>query len=79
MTDLTHSQLRNIDVLDYAHGARFRLTTGLLSAAAKTWNLWRQRSRERRELARASSYDLADIGFSVPQAKFEMNKPFWRE
>jgi uncharacterized protein YjiS (DUF1127 family) len=39
---------------------------------------WRQRARERRELATLDDYLLHDIGLSRSQAQFESGKPFWR-
>jgi uncharacterized protein YjiS (DUF1127 family) len=39
---------------------------------------WRQRARERRELAGLDDYVLHDIGLSRSQAQFESGKPFWR-
>ena len=44
--------------------------------------LWRQRRRERRELAefaRLGDRILADIGLTRGSAEFLINKPFWRE
>lgn len=40
---------------------------------------WRQRQRERTELARLDPRTLADIGLTRAQAEFLSNKPFWRE
>jgi len=40
--------------------------------------LWRQRARERAELARMSEYELKDIGLGNCAARWEINKPFWR-
>jgi uncharacterized protein YjiS (DUF1127 family) len=39
---------------------------------------WRQRTRERRELATLDDYLLHDIGLSRSQAQFESGKAFWR-
>jgi uncharacterized protein YjiS (DUF1127 family) len=39
---------------------------------------WRDRNRDRRELARLTSRDLHDLGVSTSQVEFEINKPFWR-
>jgi uncharacterized protein YjiS (DUF1127 family) len=41
--------------------------------------LWRQRRRERAELAALDERTLADIGLSRGEAEFLSNKPFWRE
>ncbi len=44
-----------------------------------TVRLWRQRVRERDQLARLDERMLADIGLTRGQAEFLINKPFWRE
>ena len=40
--------------------------------------LWRLRANQRAELERLSDRDLRDMGLSRNEARFEMNKPFWR-
>jgi uncharacterized protein YjiS (DUF1127 family) len=40
---------------------------------------WRQRSRERAQLAALDARMLADIGLSHADAEFLANKPFWKE
>lgn len=40
---------------------------------------WRQRSREREQLARLSERDLHDLGLSRGTVYAEVRKPFWRE
>lgn len=40
--------------------------------------LWIERSRQRRELAALSDYQLRDIGLSRADAHWEYSKPFWR-
>jgi uncharacterized protein YjiS (DUF1127 family) len=40
---------------------------------------WRQRSRERAELAALDDRSLADIGLTRGDAEFLANKPFWKE
>jgi uncharacterized protein YjiS (DUF1127 family) len=40
---------------------------------------WRQRARERAELARMSQTELRDIGVSSSDRWEEINKPFWRK
>ena len=45
------------------------------------WRLlreWRQRARERRDLARLGERELHDIGLSRSLVFNEINKPFWR-
>jgi uncharacterized protein YjiS (DUF1127 family) len=44
-----------------------------------TFNTWRQRARERAELAGLSDRALCDIGLSRADAEFIANKPFWKE
>jgi len=41
--------------------------------------LWRQRSRARRELLARSERELRDIGITRCDAHQEAKKPFWRE
>ena len=45
---------------------------------AETLHLWRQRYRDRRELARWTERDLHDIGVSRSDIAHELEKPFWR-
>jgi len=45
---------------------------------AETFHLWRQRYRDRRELARWTERDLHDIGVSRSDIAHEIEKPFWR-
>jgi uncharacterized protein YjiS (DUF1127 family) len=44
-----------------------------------TWREWRQRNRDRAELATLDERTLADIGLSRGEAEFLINKPFWRQ
>ena len=39
---------------------------------------WQARNRQRREAARLTARDLADIGLTRDQLQFELSKPFWR-
>ncbi len=41
------------------------------------YRLWRQRQRQRRQLASMSDHLLKDIGVSRYDALQEANKPFW--
>ena len=43
-----------------------------------TLQLWRERYRQRRELAQWSERDLADIGLNHGAIVDEVNKPFWQ-
>ena len=52
---------------------------GTYTAFANVLQLWRQRSHERTELAKLDPRSLRDLGLSESAARFEANKPFWRE
>jgi len=58
----------------FRSAARRSAGTGLYA----TLGVWRQRARERAQLARLSDRMLADIGISRADAEFLINKPFWR-
>ena len=40
---------------------------------------WRRLAAERRQLARFSRRELADVGLTEADALVELNKPFWRD
>ena len=44
-----------------------------------TLRQWRQRIRDRRELAGLGEAVLHDIGISRAEAQYLANKPFWKE
>ncbi len=48
----------------------------------KNWftlvNIWRQRSRQRKQLARLDQHLLKDIGLTKEMAAKEIAKPFWK-
>lgn len=46
--------------------------------ATKVLAIWRQRSRQRHELARMPYREMADIGLSADARNREVTKPFWR-
>jgi uncharacterized protein YjiS (DUF1127 family) len=50
----------------------------ILSQVAETVRVWRQRYRDRRELAKWSNRELHDIGISWSDVAYEAEKPFWR-
>ncbi|WKA28117.1 DUF1127 domain-containing protein [Bradyrhizobium roseum] len=50
----------------------------ILSQVAETFHVWRQRYRDRRELAKWSARELHDIGISWSDVAYEADKPFWR-
>lgn len=51
---------------------------GLFSQLAETFRLWRERYAMRCELSRWSERDLHDIGVSLTDVAYELDKPFWR-
>ena len=48
------------------------------AGVGETLHLWRQRYRDRRELASWTERDLHDIGVSWSDIAHELEKPFWR-
>ncbi len=53
-------------------------SSGLFAQLVETLHVWRERSRQRRELARWSDRDLHDVGLSWSDIAHEAEKPFWR-
>jgi uncharacterized protein YjiS (DUF1127 family) len=51
---------------------------GVFAQLGETFHVWRQRQRDRRQLAELSSRDLHDIGLSWSDVAYEAEKPFWR-
>jgi uncharacterized protein YjiS (DUF1127 family) len=66
MSTCTHEMMIN------HHGS------GLLSELGATFRTWRERARQRRELALWTDRDLHDIGLSWGEVLGEVEKPFWR-
>jgi len=54
------------------HGA------GLFAQLSDTFQIWRDRVRQRRELARWTDRDLHDVGLYWSDIVREVEKPFWR-
>lgn len=53
-------------------------STGFLSELGETFHVWRDRRRQRRELAHWTDRDLHDVGLSWSDVMREAEKPFWR-
>ncbi len=51
---------------------------GTFSAFQQLLSTWRQRARDRRELAGLDGRSIRDLGLSPGDVLFEVNKPFWR-
>lgn len=49
-----------------------------LHQAGETLRAWRERYRQRRELAQWSERELSDIGQNLSSVADEVNKPFWQ-
>jgi len=52
--------------------------SGLLAQLSETFHIWRDRVRQRRELAQWTDRDLHDVGLSWSDIVHETEKPFWR-
>jgi uncharacterized protein YjiS (DUF1127 family) len=52
--------------------------SGLFAQLSETFDVWRQRQRDRRQLAEMSPRDLHDVGLSWSDVAYEAEKPFWR-
>ncbi len=51
---------------------------GTFTAYRELFALWRQRARERHELATLDQRMIRDLGLNPGDIQFEVNKPFWR-
>jgi uncharacterized protein YjiS (DUF1127 family) len=51
----------------------------LAARPAEPVRVWRERVRERGYISRMSERELRDIGLTASLAKWEINKPFWRD
>ena len=52
---------------------------GTFTAIRQILATWRQRTKERRELANLDYRTMRDLGISPTDVVFEANKPFWRD
>jgi uncharacterized protein YjiS (DUF1127 family) len=52
--------------------------SGILAQLSETFHVWRDRQRQRRELAQWTERDLHDVGLSWSDIAHEAEKPFWR-
>lgn len=66
MSTYSHEMMRNHHV------------TGIWTSLSDTFHLWRERYRNRQELARWTDRDLHDVGVSRSDIVHEAEKPFWR-
>jgi uncharacterized protein YjiS (DUF1127 family) len=66
MSTLSHASMTN------HHGS------GLLAQLSEKLHVWRDRERQRRELAQWTERDMHDVGLSWSDVVGEVEKPFWR-
>ena len=52
--------------------------SGVLAQLGETLHIWRERRRQRNELAHWTERDLHDVGLSWSDIANEAEKPFWR-
>jgi uncharacterized protein YjiS (DUF1127 family) len=52
--------------------------SGVFAQLGETFHVWRQRQRDRRQLAELTPRDLHDVGLSWSDVVYEAEKPFWR-
>jgi uncharacterized protein YjiS (DUF1127 family) len=52
--------------------------SGFWAQVEETIHTWRERTRNRRELAQWTDRDLHDVGVSRSDVMYETEKPFWR-
>ena len=63
----------------YAHQSMTNThSEGLLVRLTEIFHVWRDRRRQRRELAQWTDRDLHDVGLSWSDIAHEAEKPFWR-
>ena len=58
--------------------ARRPAVSSPFSGILGTLRLWHQRTMERAMLAHMSQRDIADMGMSEADVRYEIDKPFWR-
>ncbi|HEY3890598.1 MAG TPA: DUF1127 domain-containing protein [Bradyrhizobium sp.] len=51
---------------------------GIFTQLGETFHVWRERRRQRRELAQWTDRDMHDVGISWSDVAHEVEKPFWR-
>ena len=51
---------------------------GTFTAFGQTLATWRERAKQRRELANLDYRTMRDLGISPTDVQFEANKPFWQ-
>ncbi len=62
---------------DHASKAHDAAYGGVFTRIVATVRLWRQRARDRAELARLTERDARDLGIDPGVISYEASKPFW--
>ena len=60
------------------HSSQAPLLAGSFTAFGQILATWRERAKQRRELATLDYRTMRDLGISPTDIQFEANKPFWR-
>ena len=66
MSTLTHESMTN------------HHPSGAFARIGETFQVWRKRQQDRRQLAELTNRDLHDVGLSWSDVAYEAEKPFWR-
>ena len=53
--------------------------SGPFARLAAGWTAWRQRVRERADLALMDDRDLRELGLTRAALEYELRRPFWRD
>ena len=67
---------QNYTVCD--ESSKFFLFKSKIKGYAQKIKIWKDRSQQRKALAKLDDRLLADIGYSTVQAAEEFSKPFWK-
>lgn len=79
MIGITHRPLTKYQPPSVSLQLRTTRRPAAIPRLRSLFRLWRQRARERHELARLDQRDLRDIGLSRLEVYDEISKPFWRD
>jgi uncharacterized protein YjiS (DUF1127 family) len=74
----THIHSRHTELIGKEPAPHFGPLSGRVGKVRQMFEVWANRSAERRTLAGLSQRDLKDIGLSRYDAEMESRKPFWR-
>ena len=78
MSTLAGQRLTNCQTMALSRSFAPAFGRGTLEGLTGTLRLWRQRMRERAELAALDERECRDIGASSADVSQEISQPFWR-